>query len=64
VTGSQLPERFQEIGENRQVAVICGSGYRSSVAASFLQHHGYRNIVNVLGGMSAWKEAKFPVVKS
>jgi hydroxyacylglutathione hydrolase len=63
VTGSELPSRFQEIRKNRQVAVICGSGYRSSVAASFLQHHGYRNIVNVLGGMSAWKAAKFPIYK-
>lgn len=57
ITGSELPQRIPEIGENRQIAVICGSGYRSSVAASLLQHHGYGNIVNVLGGMSAWKEA-------
>ena len=63
VTGSELPSRFPEIRKHRQVAVICGSGYRSSVAASFLQHHGYRNIVNVLGGMSAWKAAKFPIYK-
>ncbi|HBP86774.1 MAG: MBL fold metallo-hydrolase [Nitrospira sp.] len=63
ITGSELPKRIHEIGKNRQIAVICGSGYRSSVLASFLQHHGYRNIVNVLGGMSAWKEASFPIVK-
>lgn len=63
VRGSELPKRVQEIRKNLQIAVICGSGYRSSVAASFLQHHGYRNIVNVLGGMNAWKEAKFPIIK-
>ncbi|GJL70042.1 MAG: MBL fold hydrolase [Nitrospirales bacterium] len=63
VTGSELPQRFQEIRNHLQVAVICGSGYRSSVAASFLQHHGYRNMVNVLGGMSAWKEAELPIIK-
>lgn len=63
ITGSELPSRFQEISKNRKVAVICGSGYRSSVAASFLQQHGFGNIVNVLGGMSAWKGEKFPVVK-
>ncbi|MEX0829806.1 MAG: MBL fold metallo-hydrolase [Nitrospirales bacterium] len=63
VTGSELPQCIQEIRKNLQVAVICGSGYRSSVAASFLQHHGYRNIVNVLGGMSAWKKAKLPIIK-
>lgn len=61
ITGSELPARIQEIEENRQIAVICGSGYRSSVMASFLQYHGFRNIVNVLGGMSAWTEAEFPI---
>lgn len=63
VTGSELPQRVQEIRKNLPIAVICGSGYRSSVAACFLQHHGYRNIVNVLGGMSAWKAAKLPIIK-
>ena len=40
-----------------QVAVICGSGYRSSVAASLLQARGYPNLINVSGGMGAWQEA-------
>ncbi|WP_447962928.1 MBL fold metallo-hydrolase [Nitrospira sp. Ecomares 2.1] len=63
VTGSELPQSVQEIRKNLQVAVICGSGYRSSVAASYLQHHGYPNIVNVIGGMSAWKKANLPIIK-
>lgn len=46
-----------------QVAVICGSGYRSSVAASLLQARGYRNLVNVPGGMGAWQEAKLPTTE-
>lgn len=64
ITGSDVPQRIQEIGENRQIAVICGSGYRSSVIASFLQYHGYQNVVNVLGGMSAWKAAPFPLTQA
>ncbi|MCA9422248.1 MAG: rhodanese-like domain-containing protein, partial [Nitrospira sp.] len=63
VTGSALPQRWQEIPRDRQVAVICGSGYRSSVSAAFLQYHGYKKVVNVLGGMSAWKSAGFSTVK-
>lgn len=43
-----------------EVAVICGSGYRSSVAASLLQARGYGNLINVSGGMSAWQEADLP----
>jgi hydroxyacylglutathione hydrolase len=42
------------------VAVICGTGYRSSVAASLLQARGIPNVVNVSGGMGAWEEAGLP----
>ena len=41
---------------------ICGSGYRSSVAVSLLQKQGFRNLVNVQGGMSAWNAAGRPMV--
>lgn len=42
------------------VAVICGSGYRSSVASSLLQSRGLQNLINVRGGMTAWNEAGLP----
>ncbi|MDQ3654724.1 MAG: rhodanese-like domain-containing protein [Chloroflexota bacterium] len=45
------------------VAVICASGYRSSVAASTLQARGYENVINVCGGMDAWIEAGLPVTR-
>jgi hydroxyacylglutathione hydrolase len=41
-------------------AVICGSGYRSSVASSILQRRGYRNLINITGGMEAWNEGDLP----
>jgi hydroxyacylglutathione hydrolase len=43
-----------------RVAVICGSGYRSMVAASLLQAAGRENLVNVEGGMTAWQDAGLP----
>jgi hydroxyacylglutathione hydrolase len=63
LTGAQLPERLDEIPCDRPIATICGSGYRSSVAASFLRHHGYGHVYNVLGGMSAWQAADLPLVR-
>lgn len=63
ITGSELPQRLQEIKKNRAVAVVCGSGYRSSVAASLLQHHGFQDVINVLGGMSAWKSGNLPIMR-
>jgi hydroxyacylglutathione hydrolase len=43
------------------VAVICGSGFRSAVAASLLQQRGHHDVVNVTGGMDAWRQAGLPV---
>ncbi len=44
-----------------RIAVICGSGYRSSVAASLLADRGYRHLINVKGGITAWRAANLPV---
>jgi hydroxyacylglutathione hydrolase len=59
VHGGVLQERLADIPKDRPIAVICGSGYRGSIAASFLQSQGYDDVANVLGGMSAWKAAGF-----
>ena len=45
---------------DRPVAVVCGTGYRASIAASFLKREGYEEVTNVLGGMTAWKAAGLP----
>ncbi len=49
------------VAQDRRIAVICGSGYRSTVAASLLMQRGFTNLVNVSGGMEAWIEAGLPV---
>lgn len=63
ITGAEIPERYQEIPADRSVAVVCGSGYRSSAAASLLKHHGHRKIINVLGGMQGWTAAGLKTVR-
>jgi hydroxyacylglutathione hydrolase len=50
------------LDRTRPVAVVCGSGYRSSIATSLLKGHGVATVWNVLGGMTAWKEAGYPTV--
>lgn len=62
ITGAELPKRLDEVPRDRSIAVVCGSGYRASVAASLLLHHGWRNVVNILGGMGAWKQADYEIV--
>ena len=60
IHGGMLQQRFAEVPKDKPVAVICGSGYRASIASSFLKREGYQSVNNVVGGMSAWKAAGLP----
>lgn len=60
VTGAELARRHDEVPRDRTVLTVCGSGYRSSVAASYLRHKGHDDVVNLLGGMSAWLAEDLP----
>jgi hydroxyacylglutathione hydrolase len=44
-----------------EIAVICAGGYRSSAATSIMQQHGFKKLMNVTGGTSAWIGAGFDV---
>jgi hydroxyacylglutathione hydrolase len=46
---------------SRPVAVMCAAGYRSSLGASVLKRRGYTDVINVTGGMDAWRAAGLPV---
>lgn len=37
------------------ISMICGSGYRSNIAASILKSEGFEHVYSVIGGMNAWK---------
>jgi hydroxyacylglutathione hydrolase len=58
-----LPEKLKQLKADKPVVVYCATGYRSSLAASLLQAHGFRKVQNVPGGYAAWTAAGFPVVK-
>lgn len=56
-----LPRRTGNLGKDSRLAIICGSGYRSSIAASLLQAQGFSRVQNVMGGMGAYLETSIPV---
>ena len=60
IPGGSLPRRVAEIPRDQPVHVICGSGYRSSIATSVLQRAGHTNLLNVVGGMGAWNAQRLP----
>ncbi|MEE9276749.1 MAG: rhodanese-like domain-containing protein [bacterium] len=44
------------------LALVCATGLRSSTGTSLLRRHGFRNVRNVTGGMTAWRAAGYGVV--
>ena len=65
VFAGELHERLAELpAGDAPMAVICGSGYRSTVAASVLERAGYENVMSVTGGMTAWRAAGLPMTRT
>jgi len=58
---NHLVERLQELPADRQLLVHCAGGYRSSIAASLLQRHGFTQVSEIAGGIAAWDAAKLPL---
>jgi rhodanese-related sulfurtransferase len=50
-------KRYGEILKDKTVYIICNSGHRSSLASSVLKQHGFKKVVNVAGGMTAYSAA-------
>jgi len=50
-----------EIHLDRPLAVHCKGGYRSMIACSLLERAGFRNVINVSGGLDAWQKEGLPV---
>ena len=57
----ELKRRIKELQKSSDIIAVCGSGYRSSIAASLLQGSGFRRISSMDGGMTAWNERKLPL---
>ncbi len=58
---NHLAERASELPANRPLLVYCAGGYRSSIAASLLQRHGFTQVSEIAGGIAAWDAGHLPV---
>jgi phage shock protein E len=58
----EIHQRLSEIPTDKPIVVYCRSGNRSAQAAQVLDTNGFANIYD-LGGITAWKNAGFPVVQ-
>jgi len=59
----ELPGRLREVPRDRMVAVYCDAGFKGSLAASILARNGYPRLANIIGGMTGYINAGYPIEK-
>jgi hydroxyacylglutathione hydrolase len=69
ITLGALESRIGEIDPaGRPIVVHCAGGYRSAMAASILKKHGFEDVTDLRGGISAWEreglEVEIPAVET
>jgi len=57
-----VPKRVGELDPNTEVIVHCKVGGRSAKACDFLRQSGFKNVKNMLGGITAWSDKIDPTV--
>jgi rhodanese-related sulfurtransferase len=55
----ELRDRFTELDKESEIALICGSGKRSSMGCSILKQKGFHRVCNVAGGMTGYAAAGY-----
>lgn len=64
IPAPDIRKRYRELTGSKPVAFICSTGNRSLLASSLmLKLSGMKNVLNVIGGITAWINLGFPVVK-
>lgn len=53
----QFKDRTQYLDKSKPILVYCASGVRSGYAAQYLVGLGYKEVLNMQGGLTAWKMA-------
>lgn len=54
---SELEERLHELPQDRDIVIVCASGFRSAAAVGILEQGSFRSVSNLSGGLAAWLEA-------
>ena len=57
----QFNDRIQYVDKNKPVYVYCLMGARSTAAAGWMRQNGFKNVLELQGGINAWKKADKPL---
>ncbi|MFO7953699.1 rhodanese-like domain-containing protein [Thioalkalivibrio sp.] len=50
----QIPTGYQDLNPEDEIVVICHHGVRSQQVCGFLDRIGFKNVINLSGGIDAW----------
>ena len=57
----QFVDRIQYVDKDKPVYIYCLVGGRSAAAADWMRKNGFKNVVELTGGINAWKNASKPL---
>jgi len=60
----EIEHHIDDLRHYKHIYIHCNSGNRSVQACQKLDSLGLNNLVNVEGGIQAWKQAGFPIFKN
>lgn len=65
VPSEKIKERLSELErfKEKPIVVIYSGGVHSNSASMVLRKNGFKQVVNLMGGIDAWKRAGLPMVK-
>jgi hydroxyacylglutathione hydrolase len=61
--GGRVAREELPFPHDRPLAIQCSSGNRSMSVSSVLRRRGYRNVIQVEGGITKWKKEDFPITQ-
>lgn len=58
----EIPARWAEFDPARPIVVMCHHGRRSAVVGMLLERNGFKDVINLAGGIAAWSQDVDPEV--
>jgi thioredoxin len=62
VNSAEFKDEIAKLDKNKSYLVYCLSGKRSASAASYMRSNGFKEVINLEGGILAWQSNNLPVV--
>ena len=60
--GSNFEAEIAKLDKSKTYFVYCLSGKRSASAASYMRTNGFKNVINLEGGILTWQNKNLPLV--